>query len=187
MIKTRYSAANYKRLLPFLDAVDKTENHYFRFTAGEYEPLPIENLGYTFNGCPVYSMMHTYVQNGDIMRDPDMTFYVDRENGHVIPMTFQQDGVPFGQFGTLYQEVWQDANYYRPKLLHELDRFLNTWSKNIIDQGFDSAQASAAAPADAPDPGADGAPAPGIAPAVQDAPTEYTLEEFAAVLARFST
>lgn len=142
MLTTRFSACNYKRLLPFLDAVDNTPDRHFKFTSEGYEPLSLEFLEYNFRGCPVYSMMHTYVQNGDLMRDPDMTFYVDRENGHIIPMSFQQDNCPFTKYGVLYQEVFDGENRWNPKLCHELDSFLNQWSKNILAQGFDPKQAN---------------------------------------------
>lgn len=104
--KPRSSGTNYKRLIPFLDAVDQLSEKYFKFESRGYMPLTIENLGYTFNGQPVYSMTHYYEQNGDMMRDPDMTFYVDREQGLIVPMTFRQDGCPFAPYGVLYQEVF---------------------------------------------------------------------------------
>lgn len=139
-IKTRFAAANYKRLLPFLEAVEHTPEKHFRFVNDPYMPLSIENLSHTFNDCPVYGMMHFYTQNGDLMRDPDMTFYVDRENGRIIPMTYQQDNAG------VYQEVFDGPGAYRPGLLHELDQFLNLWTKNILAQGYDSTQADNARP-----------------------------------------
>ena len=139
---TRFSADNYKRLLPFLDAVDEQpEAKHFRFTSGGYMPLVIENLEYTFRGYPVYSMTHYGELNGDPMRDPDMTFWVDRKHGHVIPLSFQQDNDPF--VGTRYQQVFVDEEHYYKSLASELDRFLRLWSKNILDQGFSPGQARA--------------------------------------------
>lgn len=140
---TRYSSYNYKRLAPFLDAVRETPEQYFTFTSEGYEPLSIENLDYTFKGYPVWGMMHTYQQNGDTMRDPDMTFLVDHETGNIVPHTFQQDNCPFTKYGTLYQEVWEDESHYRPHLRTELDGFLKDWITNIINQGFKPEQAKA--------------------------------------------
>ena len=135
----RSASSNYKRLLPFLDAVDASDDQHITFHADGYMPLSIESLGYSFNGCPVYSMMHYYVQYGDLMRDPDMTFYVDRDNKKIVPMSFQQDGLGI----PLYQEVFDSLTRYRPRLLSDLDSFLRTWTTNIIDQGFDPKQAAA--------------------------------------------
>ena len=143
-ITARYSAANYKRLVLFFDAVDKTEEGYFRFTSAGYEPLVVENLEYTFTGYPVYSIAHYYDMNGDAMRDPDMKVYVDRQHGHLIPLYFRQDNAPFTRYGVLEQEVFvdDDARRYRPKIASELDRFLNMWGKNILEQGFRPEQAT---------------------------------------------
>lgn len=135
MIKTKSAAANYKRIKPYLLAVDHHDGHY-KFTSEGYEDLSIENLGYCDHwGNPVYSMTHYYEQNGDLMSDPDMTFSVNDRLGYIMPLTYQQDC-----FG-LYQEVFTNGGkQYSPRLLHELDSFLAKWSTNIINQGFDPAQ-----------------------------------------------
>ena len=39
------------------------------------------------------AVSHTYTQNGDLMRDPEMTFQVDREKGTLEPLTFRQDAL----------------------------------------------------------------------------------------------
>lgn len=141
-IKIRFGAANYKRIKPYLLAVDRQEEQHFTFTADGYMPLSIEYLGYSdAHGHPVYSLMHYYIQNGDLMRDPDMTISVNDAAGTVCPLTFQQDGI--GKYGTLYQEVFKGSGKglaYSPSLLHDLDSFLNTWTKNIQAQGFDACQ-----------------------------------------------
>ena len=103
-------------------------------------PLSIENLEYTdADGHPVYGMMHYYIQNGDLMRDPDMTFSVNDADGTICPLTYQQDS-----FG-LYQEVFRQGDNgrlrYAPGLLAELDSFLRIWSTNILEQGFKASQA----------------------------------------------
>lgn len=142
-INIRFGNVNYKRIKPYLLAVDQQEDRHYRFTAGEgYMPLSIEYLGYCdAHGHPVYSMMHYYIQNGDLMRDPDMVFSVNDAAASICPLAFQQDGI--GPYGTMYQEVFKGSGKsltYSPSTLHDLDRFLNTWSKNILAQGFDAAQ-----------------------------------------------
>ncbi len=143
-IKIRFGKANYKRIKPYLLAVDQQEEKHFRFTVdgGDYMPLSIEYLGYCdAQGHPVYSMMHYYTQCGDLMRDPDMTFSVNDADGSICPLTFQQDGI--GPHGTMYQEVFHQVNgrlRYNSYMLHDLDSFLNNWTKNIQAQGFDPCQ-----------------------------------------------
>lgn len=133
----RSAGTNFRRLFPFLAAVNASEDNHLTFVSGGFMPLSIEFIGYDWNSLPVYSMMHYYIQYGDLMRDPDMTFSVDLENGKIIPLTYQQDGASWLPGGTLYQEVFTNGGKtYRPGLLTELDRFLAIWSKNILNQGF---------------------------------------------------
>ena len=133
----RSSAANYKRLAPFIAAVDATPENHFTFHASGFMPLSIERLeSESWWGYPVYSMMHYYIQEGDVMRDPDMTFAVLHEGEKVVPLTFRQDGAPFTPYGTLYQEVFSGPDKYQPALLKDLDSFLSSWTRNILSQGF---------------------------------------------------
>lgn len=133
----RSAGANFKRLFPFLAAVNASEDTHLTFISEGYMPLSIEFIGYGWQSLPVYSMMHYYIQCGDLMRDPDMTFAVDLDNGKIIPLTFQQDGASWTPSGTIYQEVFSpDCKTYKPRLLTDLDSFLATWSKNILSQRF---------------------------------------------------
>jgi len=90
----------------------------------------------------LYSMMHTYIQNGDLMRDPEVCFIVVDNRGQpdqydmicVYPQLYRQDN-----FG-LYEEsiriegnsitnvikAWQDSHVV----------FANQWLVNINQQGF---------------------------------------------------
>lgn len=81
----------YKTLAPFFDAVDGTEEKALKFTAPGYMDLCIEALGYNdHEGRPVYSVAHYGEQNGDLMRDPDVTMGVDREAGTVEPVPWSR-------------------------------------------------------------------------------------------------
>lgn len=127
---TQHARTNYRALSPYLAAVNRCGGH-FRFTADGYMPLSIEALYTDDSGLPVYSMMHFTTQNGDLMRDPDMTFRVDESAGTIEPLTFQND------FMGMYQEVYvDDGKRYHPRLRTELDRFLWQWLKNISEQGY---------------------------------------------------
>lgn len=63
-----------------------------------FEPLSLEYLG-----GDTYSFMTWYIQNGDLMRDPDFVFTLDHENKELHVLEFQMDGVP--RVGSLYQSV----------------------------------------------------------------------------------
>ena len=133
----RSAGANFRRLFPFLAAVTASEETHLVFESDGFMPLSIEFLEDYWQSLPVYSMMHYYIQCGDLMRDPDMTFAVDLDHGKIIPLTFQQDGAAWTPDGTIYQEVFSpDGKTYKPHLLTDLDKFLAQWSTNIINQKF---------------------------------------------------
>jgi len=133
MKPTKHATTNYRMIQPFLTATDASPERSRRFLSGGYMPLSVENLGYTFHGGKVYSITHYGQQNGDMMRDPDMTISVDHKAGTVDPLTYQND------YMGLYQEVYitdGPREKYRPGLRTELDRFLWQWLKNIQEQQF---------------------------------------------------
>lgn len=133
---TKHATTNYRMLKPFLDTVDANNGHV-KFLSDGYMPLSVEFLYKQSDGRKVYSMMHFTTQNGDLMRDPDMTFAVDTTAGTVEPLTYQND------FMGMYQEVYtDDGKRYRPRLRTDLDHFLWQWLKNIKEQEFSPAKRS---------------------------------------------
>jgi len=93
------------------------EYNYMCFgKAGDaFEPLSVEHLG-----SNRYSFMMWYVQNGDLMRDPDFEFTLDKENKTLNIHEYQQDGVP--PVGTVYERVHDDDGRADEKLLAALER-----------------------------------------------------------------
>ena len=59
-------------------------------TNGTYMPVHVEIFDRSQYGNHV-SIAHYYEQNGDLMKDPEMTFLASLK-GSVLPMTFEQDG-----------------------------------------------------------------------------------------------
>lgn len=86
------------------------------------------------------SVSHTYVQEGDIMRDPEIVIEFNDGTGMAEAISFQNDGLG------IYQEVYvcdgdgkKTSVYARRK--RELNEFLHQWLTNLKDQGFDVAAA----------------------------------------------
>lgn len=79
-----------------------------------------------------YSVAHNYIQNGDLMADPDMTFYRTPE-GEFWPCTFQQDNLAFYQVGL---EITEDGSIEaeNPKAQADQADFANGWMRNIAEQ-----------------------------------------------------
>ena len=103
------------------------EYRYLRLEAGE----SMLSLHLEWIGADEISISHTYIHNGDVMRDPEMTFRVDRDKGALEPLTFRQDGsVPINQ------EVYPEPGKWVPKLRSDLNSFAQQWLKNISQQGY---------------------------------------------------
>ena len=99
-----------------------------------FMPLSIEFIGFGPRDLPLVSVMHYYVQEGDVCRDPDMEFEIDGQ-GEWHPISYRQDSL-----GMMQEAVFVDSNtgkvMARPKLVRDLKRFSRTWSKNLKEQGF---------------------------------------------------
>jgi N12 class adenine-specific DNA methylase/predicted RNA methylase len=92
-----------------------------------YEPLSVERLY-----GDRYSLMLWYTQEGDLMRDPDFTFALDKENRTLNIQEYQTDGVP--SVGTVYERVYDDGGNADEKLLAALEQNLLQVLKNTREQ-----------------------------------------------------
>ncbi len=100
----------------FPDLVSGTHTHErYGNVDDAYEPLSVEHLG-----GDQYSFMTYYIQEGDLMRDPDFTFTLDHEAKTLTIMEYQQDGVP--PIGTIYQRVHDEHGNPDRKLLAALEQ-----------------------------------------------------------------
>lgn len=130
--KTKHMTSNYKMILPFVKQVRLVGPSHF--ISDGYMDLVIEDLEYVdYSGNPVFSIAHYGKQNGDMMRDPEMTFSLNPTDKTITPISFQND------YLGMYQEVFKEKDgktLYSPSLLRQLDTFLNEWLHNIINQGF---------------------------------------------------
>lgn len=61
-----------------------------------FMPLNIELVGSGPRGMPVVAVMHFYEQHGDICRDPEVEFEVDK-SGNWHPISYRQDSIGLKQ------------------------------------------------------------------------------------------
>lgn len=107
--------------------------HPIRIENPPYMRLVIEYIGTGPRDLPHVSVCHYGEQNGDLMRDPDMTFEIATD-GRWLPVSFRNDYV-----GRDDEAIWKDENgtaLCRPRLVMELQSFARIWDKNIDRQGF---------------------------------------------------
>lgn len=111
-----------------LGILDIPEGHWKKIENDPYMPLSIERHG------DVVYLSHTFIQNGDLMSDPLMTFGVVESMKMAAPLTYELSSI--GK----YQEVWgytPDGKMgKRAALERDLASFAVQWLRNIRDQGF---------------------------------------------------
>lgn len=109
-----------------------------RITVDGYMPLSIEHIGQSAENNRLIAISHTGIQNGDLMRDPEMVFEVHVATSAAEPLSFQNDYIG------LFQEVYRlddmgKKTHVNTKLKAELKSFARLWFRNLKDQGFLSA------------------------------------------------
>ena len=87
--------------------------------------LCLDYLGTDEQGY-IIAMAHNYIQNGDVMADPDMKIRIIPEMRSIEALTFQQDNIG------AYRKVYPEPDKVDIKAKQELNAFLQTWLSNLI-------------------------------------------------------
>jgi hypothetical protein len=108
-----------------------------RITVAGYMPLAVEAIGQSANGGALIALSHTTVQNGDLMRDPEVVFQIHEVDGvrAAEPLSFRND------FTGTHQDVYRyddhgHPTHVVPRLQKELRSFARMWFRNLREQGF---------------------------------------------------
>jgi len=124
----------YTRLLKIFPDLEGMDIGDHRKVVNEpYMPLAMDVLADTEFGR-IISIAHNYVQNGDVMADPDMQLLINFKKQTAQAMTFQNDGMGVYQESLFFDD--DGMLMVQMSLLKSLNRFLDTWTKNLIAQGF---------------------------------------------------
>lgn len=108
-----------------------TFKEYKKMKSGAFMDLNLDFLISTDKGI-VINMAHNFVQNGDVMADPDMEIRIVRGAQMVEALSYRQDAMGINDH--IYTD--ETETQFSPRLKKELNSFLNTWLKNLISQGF---------------------------------------------------
>ena len=103
--------------------------------------LTVENIGPGPRRLPALSLCHYGEQNGDAMRDPEMCFEMVIEDGRlkeVYPYYYRNDYAGTEEFAQDGETGVIDARTVRKQ-----KDFAEFWSRNLQEQGFVVAVASA--------------------------------------------
>ena len=111
--------------LEIINTKGKILYSYMKFEASGFMPLHVDWID-----DDKISIAHNGIQNGDVMADPDMIVRIVPEMKMAEALTFQND------YLGIFQEVYPEPGKFYPKLKTELNSFLNSWLKRVIeDQG----------------------------------------------------
>jgi hypothetical protein len=96
--------------------------------------LTVENIGLGPRGLPALYICHYGEQNGDLMRDPEMCFEMEIENGAVKdchPFYFRNDYAGMEQFS-----VDAETGRIDTVQVQAQRNFAGLWSRTLEEQGF---------------------------------------------------
>ena len=117
---------------------EAVRNHYIRLENPPLMRLVIEVIGGPYpSGAYQLSVAHYGEQNGDAMRDPELTFLVaPTERGLTWkPLTYENSYLGCYQVAASVNERGEIAVMDK-HLVRELREFAQMWDHNIKDQGF---------------------------------------------------
>ena len=129
---------NIQRMIEERGGYEAVRENYLRLENPPFMRLVVEVIGGPYeNGGYEVSVAHYGEQNGDAMRDPEITFLVvPGEQGTTwTPLTFENS----------YMGAWQVAatvtpegrlNVRNSQLQRDLRAFSNQWDRNLQQQGF---------------------------------------------------
>ena len=109
------------------------ENEYKKIENEGWQPLSIEKVYFYYDFETVYALSHTGVQNGDLMRDPEVLF-IKMHDGEFYPAAFRNDYI--GMNNEYIKKNEKGQTLLARKKQTDLAMFCGTWTNNIKDQGF---------------------------------------------------
>jgi hypothetical protein len=117
---------------------EAVRTRYLRIENPPFMRLVIEVIGGPYpNGAYEVSVAHYAEQNGDAMRDPEITFLVvpSAEGTTWTPLTFENSYLGAYQ---VVAEVSSEGliQVKQSRAMNDLRDFANQWDRNLKEQGF---------------------------------------------------
>lgn len=103
---------------------------YLKIENKSYMDLSVDRLYNQDSKTSLISISHNFIQNGDVMSDPEMVLKIHTELKMVEALSYTLSSLG------VYQIVYPEPGKVYPKRKKDLNRFLNQWLSNLIDQGF---------------------------------------------------
>lgn len=120
----------YETIYNKLETLGITElTEYKKLKSDGYMDLSIDILSDTDEEKHI-AMAHNFIQNGDVMADPDMEIRIYKKTKMAEALTYQLSSMG------IFQRVYPELGKVHPKLKKQLNSFLNQWLTNLKNQGF---------------------------------------------------
>ncbi|MDY3555977.1 hypothetical protein R5W24_005124 [Gemmata sp. JC717] len=122
-----------RAIIDALGGLDGLKRAPISLTVPGYMPLSVEFVGAGPRGGMLISIMHTFEQNGDLMRDPDVVVELIPPVDWWLPISYRQDGL-----GLFQEAVARDGDRLitHSRLVDSIKQFLGQWDRNLGEQGF---------------------------------------------------
>lgn len=113
---------NYKFLSGMFPEVICGKQDYMKFKADFHDDMYVERIG-----DDIYALCLFYILNGDVMREPEYTFRIDRERcaARILDWTMSS----LGMCQAVYD--YENPQLYNPKLKKDLDEAFNSTLRDI--------------------------------------------------------
>lgn len=108
-------------------------NEFLKLKSSGFMDLNIDFL-YEKDDNYTIVMAHNYLQNGDVMADPEMEISVTPGMKMAEALTYKMDGLGIERH--VYHFDSKGNKMVNKRYHNEQNRFLNTWLGNIKRQGF---------------------------------------------------
>jgi hypothetical protein len=121
-----------ERIVELTGGWDRLRCRRLKIEVAGFMPLNIAVVGSGPGGGLLVAVSHTSVQDGVLMRDPEVVAEVTPGNPDWLPISFRQDSLG------VVQEAVVDAHGVLccPGMVADFRKFLQLWDKNIEAHGF---------------------------------------------------
>jgi hypothetical protein len=117
-------------ILAFEDAIRGRGEFHRKYELEGYQPLSIEVLPPSMcpAGVPAVAVAHSFVQNGDLMYDPEVVFAVGQTEAWLAYEITQH---PVGLYRNAYRDNSLDVAEVR-----DINGLVSVWARNLSGQGW---------------------------------------------------
>ena len=126
---SRFEKQNYKFIRYMFPQIVNGEYDYMKFRAKNYDDMYVEKIG-----TDTYALCLFHIQEGDVMREPEYTFKLDKENSAVRILDWTLSSM--GMYHEIYD--YDNPSMYKPDLKKDLDDSFNSTLKDIAEIGYEA-------------------------------------------------